>query len=121
MNHVRTLRERLSQALRWRIALSLGWRKDTCWPEVATFALVDGHTWTELWDTLPWSRWYTGVATCRRDARLHGACWCGKFCTQAWLNEMGGGPEASNIVVTSEVTGEDRYHRPLFDFTGAAE
>lgn len=95
--------KKLKEKLRWEIAFLLNERKDTCWADLAMWAMGFDY---ELRDCIPHkiggSKWYTGVRRCRQDARLCGSCYCGKF-----VNESVEERHPKAIVVTSEIEEED--------------
>lgn len=91
------------EKMRFKIAVILDKRKDTCWADLAMWAInITGDY--KLRDYIPpkigGTKWYTGVSICRQEARQCGSCYCGKF-----VNEENSHPRG--IVVTSEVTEED--------------
>lgn len=86
------------------IADVLDLRDDICWPDLVMWTFHH----TSLIDATPWGFWGPQVAKCRRDARVQGSCYCGKFCNQATALDLGWKPgDARPIIVTSELTALD--------------
>ncbi len=72
---------RLLGRLRYAIIRRLDKRADTCWADLVCWA--EFSPWRELWAYMPWADLRLGTAVgCRRDARIGGACYCGKFAKQ---------------------------------------
>jgi hypothetical protein len=83
------------------IANLLDRREDTCWSQIVMWLY---HHDTFI-DATPWGFWGPQVARCRRDARVNGSCYCGKFCNRTQALEMGWQPGDSRpIIVTPEMT-----------------
>ncbi|WP_199425783.1 hypothetical protein [Thermaerobacillus caldiproteolyticus] len=97
--------KKLKEKLRWKIVFLLNERKDTCWSDLADWAMGNSGDYT-IRDYIPpkigGSKWYTGVRRCRQDARLCGSCYCGKFVSEQYAADR-----PKSIVVTSEIEEED--------------
>ncbi|NNV07163.1 hypothetical protein ETC03_12310 [Geobacillus sp. MMMUD3] len=95
--------EKIKEKLRFKIAFLLDKRKDTCWTDLAMWAMGFDY---ELRDCIPpkigGSKWYTGVRRCRQEARQCGSCYCGKFVSEQYAADR-----PNSIVVTSEIEEED--------------
>lgn len=97
--------EKFKEKLRFKIALLLDKRKDTCWTELVSWAMKLNPD-NKLRDCIPpkigGSKWYTGVRICRQEARQCGSCYCGKFVSERYAADR-----PKSIVVTSEIEEED--------------
>lgn len=94
----------IQENIRLAIATILNRRTDTCWADLAQYSL-DLKDFDEV---VPWGFWGNPVQGCRRDARLCGRCYCGKF-QNAPTAEGNGWKHGDSrpIIVTSEITKDD--------------
>ena len=70
---------KLSECVRDAIVEYLDRFRFTCRADLVGALFINKPTLSDLWDCLPWSKWYGGISGCRAEARKCGACYCGKF------------------------------------------
>lgn len=79
----------------------------TCWADLVMWML----NYKDIRDCVPQLNTWAGslVADCRRDARVQGACYCGKFVNRRHADEYGIAitPGERPYLVTSEMTADD--------------
>jgi len=96
---------KFKEKFRWKIAFYLNGRKDTCWSDLASWAMELNGDYS-LRDYVPpkigGSKWYTGVRRCRQEARQCGSCYCGKFVSEQYAAD-----KPNSIVITNEIEEED--------------
>lgn len=105
---------KLKEKIRWSVAFWLNKRKDTCWADLAMWAMnISGDY--ELRDYIPrkigGSKWYTGVRQCRQDARQCGSCYCGKF-----VSETVGFHHPKAFIVKNEIEEDDAPDLTYIEF-----
>lgn len=97
-----TLREKAewwSRSIQYDVAAMLGRHPQRCWPDLVTWAIGgwqglfrDGDSDAAI------RRGPQYVASCRADAAVGGACYCGKFATCEFTDSTNGGLRPDVIV-----------------------
>lgn len=103
---------RLLKKALYRLTNRLNERRDTCWIDLVCW--IEFGPFSEVTTIAPFNRFrdplfVKTVARCRDDARKDGVCYCGKFCTQAFLDEHSVHlvEDAPRIIVGPEMEPED--------------